>query len=315
MSSTPTRPPTSTSCARSRTRGVCATGCGAAPSWSSSAAATSVSRLQQPRCGWGPTSRCSRRCPASSPASPPRSCPPSTRKSIARPASTCARTHRWSVSASPPARSTPSYARTEPAPGDAVLVGIGIVPNVELAARAGLAVDDGILVGSDCRTSDPAILAIGDCTNYPCTYVDRRVRLESEPSTLAQARCAASLLCRTVRPHTAIPWFWSDQYDLTLQTVGLSSGHDQLVLRGDPAECSFLAFYLRNGKPIAADAISRPREFSQLRKSSFDRRATRRRRARRRERPPRGTGCRGCMIAWFVRARRSAARARSDSCV
>jgi 3-phenylpropionate/trans-cinnamate dioxygenase ferredoxin reductase component len=151
-------------------------------------------------------------------------------------------------------------------PADAVLVGIGIVPNVELAARAGLAVDDGILVGSDCRTSDPAILAIGDCTNHPCTYVDRRVRLESEPSTLAQARCAASLLCRTVRPHTAIPWFWSDQYDLTLQTVGLGSGHDQLVLRGDPAERSFLAFYLRNGKLIAADAISRPREFSQLRK-------------------------------------------------
>lgn len=149
---------------------------------------------------------------------------------------------------------------------DAVLVGIGIVPNVELALQAGLGVDDGILVDSVCRTSDPAILAIGDCTNHPCAYIDRRVRLESEPSTLAQARCAASLLCGIVRPHTAVPWFWSDQYDLKLQTVGLGAGHDQLVLRGDPEESSFLAFYLREGSIIAADAVSRPRDFGQLRK-------------------------------------------------
>jgi 3-phenylpropionate/trans-cinnamate dioxygenase ferredoxin reductase subunit len=151
-------------------------------------------------------------------------------------------------------------------PADVVLVGIGLVPAAELACEAGLAVDDGIVVDANCRTSDPDILAVGDCTNHPCVYLGRRVRLESVPSTLAQARSAASVLCGNPRANEAIPWFWSDQYDVKLQMAGLSAGYDELVVRGDPAERSFMALYLREGRLIAADAINQPREFGQLRK-------------------------------------------------
>jgi 3-phenylpropionate/trans-cinnamate dioxygenase ferredoxin reductase subunit len=83
---------------------------------------------------------------------------------------------------------------------------------------------------------------------------------------MAQARAAASELCGNPRPNVAVPWFWSDQYDLKLQMVGLSAGHDEMVLRGDPAARSFLALYLRDGRLIAADAVCRPREFGQARR-------------------------------------------------
>jgi 3-phenylpropionate/trans-cinnamate dioxygenase ferredoxin reductase subunit len=149
---------------------------------------------------------------------------------------------------------------------DAIVIGVGLTPNVELALDAGLAVEDGIAVDSCCRTSDPDILAVGDCTSHPCAYLGRRVRLESVPSTMAQARAAASELCGNPRPNVAVPWFWSDQYDLKLQMVGLSAVHDEMVLRGDPAARSFLALYLRDGRLIAADAVCRPREFGQARK-------------------------------------------------
>jgi 3-phenylpropionate/trans-cinnamate dioxygenase ferredoxin reductase subunit len=148
---------------------------------------------------------------------------------------------------------------------DAVLIGIGLIPNDELARDAGLDVDDGIVVDSCCVTSDPQILAVGDCTRHPCAYLGRAVRLESVPSTLAQARSAASGLCGIPRANDAVPWFWSDQYDVKLQMAGLSAGHDEVVVRGDPATRSFAALYLRDGRLIAADAINRPREFGHLR--------------------------------------------------
>jgi 3-phenylpropionate/trans-cinnamate dioxygenase ferredoxin reductase component len=145
---------------------------------------------------------------------------------------------------------------------DFVIVGVGIVPNVELAQDAGLPVDNGIVVDELTQTADPDILAAGDCTNHPNAFLERRLRLESVQNAMEQARAAAATLAGKPAPYRAVPWFWSDQYDLKLQMVGLSAGHDQCVLRGDPATGrSFAAFYLREGHLIAADAVSRAAEF------------------------------------------------------
>ena len=149
---------------------------------------------------------------------------------------------------------------------DLIVVGIGIVPNVELAAEAGLAVDNGIVVDECARTSDPDIVAAGDCTSHPNEFLGRRVRLESVQNALEQARAAAATLAGQPQPYRAVPWFWSDQYDLKLQMVGLSAGHDEAVLRGDPAQRSFALFYLQQGRLIAADAVNRAPEFVFARK-------------------------------------------------
>lgn len=144
---------------------------------------------------------------------------------------------------------------------DLVVAGIGIVPNVELAAQAGLAVDNGIVVDECARTADPAIVAAGDCTSHPNAFLGRRVRLESVQNALEQARAAAATLAGRPEPYRAVPWFWSDQYDVKLQMAGLSAGHDALVVRGDPAQRSFAVFYLQGGHLIAADAVNRAPEF------------------------------------------------------
>jgi 3-phenylpropionate/trans-cinnamate dioxygenase ferredoxin reductase subunit len=142
-----------------------------------------------------------------------------------------------------------------------VIVGIGIVPNVELAQRAGLACSNGIIVDELARTADPHIVAAGDCTNHPHPLLERRVRLESVPNAVHQAKVAAATLLGTPTPYSEVPWFWSDQYDLKLQIVGLSTGYDEVVVRGNPAARSFAAFYLREGQLIAVDAVNSPREF------------------------------------------------------
>jgi 3-phenylpropionate/trans-cinnamate dioxygenase ferredoxin reductase subunit len=146
-------------------------------------------------------------------------------------------------------------------PADFVIAGIGLVPNDQLAREAGLQVDNGIWVDEYCRTADEAVLAIGDCANHPCAFLGRRVRLESVPNAIEQARVAADTITGKMVPYAAIPWFWSDQYDLKLQAVGLSEGHDQVVLRGSMEARSFLVFYLRQGVVIAADAVNKPGEF------------------------------------------------------
>jgi 3-phenylpropionate/trans-cinnamate dioxygenase ferredoxin reductase subunit len=146
-------------------------------------------------------------------------------------------------------------------PADAVVAGVGLVPNTEIAQAAGLKVDNGIWVDEFCRTEDPHILAIGDCANHPCPFLGRRVRLESVPNALEQARVAADTIAGKSLPYAAVPWFWSDQYDLKLQAVGLLEGHEQVVLRGSYEARSFLLFYLRQGVPIAADAVNRAGEF------------------------------------------------------
>ena len=147
-------------------------------------------------------------------------------------------------------------------PADLVIVGIGLIANTELAAEAGLVVDNGIVVDEFGQTSDPLIFAAGDCTNHPSEFLGRRVRLESVQNAMEQGRAVARNLMGKAEPYRNVPWFWSDQYDLKLQMVGISTGFEQLVLRGDPAtERSFAAFYLKGGKLIAADAVSKPQEF------------------------------------------------------
>lgn len=148
-------------------------------------------------------------------------------------------------------------------PADFVVVGVGIMPNVELAEAAGLTIDNGIVVDDQCRTNDPDVYAIGDCTSHPNSIYDQHLRLESVHNALEQAKTAASNICGIETHYSQVPWFWSDQYDLKLQIAGLSQGYDQVVLRGDPASRSFACFYLLNGRLIAVDAINSPRDFMQ----------------------------------------------------
>jgi 3-phenylpropionate/trans-cinnamate dioxygenase ferredoxin reductase subunit len=149
---------------------------------------------------------------------------------------------------------------------DVVVVGVGVAPNTELAVSAGLAVDNGIVVDEWARTSAPDIVAAGDCTSHPVPGHQGLARLESVPNALDQARTAAATLCGLDQPCRAPPWFWSDQYDLKLQMVGLSRGYDSLVVRGSMDERSFCAFYLRAGRIIAVDAVNRPGDFMIARK-------------------------------------------------
>jgi 3-phenylpropionate/trans-cinnamate dioxygenase ferredoxin reductase subunit len=144
---------------------------------------------------------------------------------------------------------------------DLVIVGIGMIPNTELADTAQLQVHNGIVVDAFTRTEDPRIFAIGDCCNHENVFLQRRLRLESVPNATEQARvCAASIGGNPV-PYAAVPWFWSDQYDLKLQMVGLSAGYDELIIRGDMEKESFCALYLRDGILISADAVNRPSDF------------------------------------------------------
>ncbi len=146
-------------------------------------------------------------------------------------------------------------------PADFVVVGVGIIPNTELAADAGLNVDDGIVVDDRCQTSDPSIYAVGDCTTHPNSIYDRQLRLESVHNALEQSKTAVSNICGKETHYSQVPWFWSDQYDLKLQIAGLSAGYDDVVIRGNPADRSFACMYLKEGRIIATDAVNSPKEF------------------------------------------------------
>lgn len=146
---------------------------------------------------------------------------------------------------------------------DLVLVGIGIIPNAELARTAGLKAEDGIETDLDARTSDPAIFAIGDCASRPLVHYEyRRSRLESVHNALEQAKLAAAAILGLPRPIEEAPWFWSDQYDIKLQIAGLSAGATQSVVRGDPSQKRFAVFHLdADNRLLAVDAINAPPEF------------------------------------------------------
>ena len=144
---------------------------------------------------------------------------------------------------------------------DLVIVGIGIIPNIELAEAAGLHCDNGIVVDDHCQTSDPDIYAAGDCTNHPNALLNRRLRLESVPNAMDQARTSAANMLGGDKSYAAIPWFWSDQYELKLQMVGFSADGNREVLRGDMASNQFAVFYLNDSTVVAADAVNSPKEF------------------------------------------------------
>ncbi|MBK5123954.1 FAD-dependent oxidoreductase [Burkholderia sp. R-69980] len=144
---------------------------------------------------------------------------------------------------------------------DLIIAGIGLIPNTDVAKQAGLTVDDGIVVDEYARTSDPNIVAAGDCTRHPNRHLGRHVRLESVPNAMEQARVAAATLCGRDKPYHSVPWFWSDQYDLKLQMVGISSGYERLVLRGSLEKRSFAAFYLKDDHILAADFVNRLPDF------------------------------------------------------
>jgi 3-phenylpropionate/trans-cinnamate dioxygenase ferredoxin reductase component len=148
---------------------------------------------------------------------------------------------------------------------DVAFIGIGIVPNDEPAMFAGIEVTPGvgIEVDGDMLTSDPAIYAIGDCARAHNPFAAARTRLESVANAIDQAKIAAAHACGLPRPEPAVPWFWSDQYDLKLQTAGIvSAGHDEEVVRGDPASGRFAVFYLRKGSIAAVDAVNAPDAFN-----------------------------------------------------
>lgn len=142
-----------------------------------------------------------------------------------------------------------------------VLVGIGLLPNVELAQAAGIACDNGILVDELGNTSAAGILAAGDCANHPNAIYGCRFRLESVHNAIEQAKTAAATMAGKHKPYAQVPWFWSDQYDIKLQTAGMNRGYDSVVVRGDPATRSFAVFYLQTNRLLAVDAINRPAEF------------------------------------------------------
>lgn len=149
-------------------------------------------------------------------------------------------------------------------PADLVIVGIGVLPELALAREAGLEVDNGIVVDAYACTSDPHIYAAGDCTWHPSARYGRRLRLESVQNALDQARVAAANLCGKQVLYDALPWFWSDQYSIKLQSAGLLLERETVVLRGDPQhaeESGFCVFHLRGDVMVAADCINRAKEF------------------------------------------------------
>jgi 3-phenylpropionate/trans-cinnamate dioxygenase ferredoxin reductase subunit len=151
-------------------------------------------------------------------------------------------------------------------PADMVIVGVGVVPNVELAEDAGIVCNNGVAINEYCTTSDPDVYAIGDCVSQHSPRYSRRIRLESVDNAFEQAKTAAANLCGRQLAHDKLPWFWSDQYDLKLQIVGLSQGYDRVVLRGDPASCAFSCCYLAGDELLALDAVNHVKDFMSARK-------------------------------------------------
>lgn len=144
---------------------------------------------------------------------------------------------------------------------DMVIIGIGVIPNTELACGAGLDVDNGVLVNEFAQTSHRDIVAAGDCTNHPNPMLKTRLRLESVPNATEQAKAAAASICGIEKQYAELPWFWSDQYDVKLQIAGMNQGYTDAVIRGDSGSSSFSVFYLKDNLILAADCINRPKDF------------------------------------------------------
>jgi 3-phenylpropionate/trans-cinnamate dioxygenase ferredoxin reductase subunit len=142
-------------------------------------------------------------------------------------------------------------------PADLVVVGVGVLPNVELAREAGLPVASGIIVNEQLLTADPNISAIGDCALFESPRFGGSLRLESVQNATDQARCVAARLTGDAKTYDGLPWFWSDQGDDKLQIAGLTTGYDEVVVRGDRAQRSFSAFCYRSGQLVGIESINR----------------------------------------------------------
>jgi 3-phenylpropionate/trans-cinnamate dioxygenase ferredoxin reductase subunit len=151
------------------------------------------------------------------------------------------------------------------------IVGIGIIPNVEPLAAAGAICTNGVHVDEFCRTNLVDVYAIGDCASHHNRFAGgERIRLESVHNANEQAATVVKALSGRPAPYDSVPWFWSDQYDVKLQTAGLSHGYDSTEVRGDPSSRSFSVAYLRNGRMIALDCINSTRDYVQARKQIAD---------------------------------------------
>lgn len=148
-------------------------------------------------------------------------------------------------------------------PADIVIFGIGITPNVEPLATAGLACPNGVTVDEFCQTSDPHILAIGDCANHPNAFSGTTIRLESVQNAIDQGKVAADSLLERPKPYAALPWFWSDQYDIKLQSAGLTLGQHTVAVRGEISTAPFSVLYLRGSRLVAIDCLNSPKDFMQ----------------------------------------------------
>jgi 3-phenylpropionate/trans-cinnamate dioxygenase ferredoxin reductase subunit len=142
-------------------------------------------------------------------------------------------------------------------PADLVVVGVGVLPNVELAAKAGLPVAAGIIVNEQLLTSDPDISAIGDCALFESPRFGASLRLESVQNATDHARCVAARLTGDAKTYDGLPWFWSDQGDDKLQIAGLTTGYDRVVVRGDRGQRSFSAFCYKSGQLVGIESINR----------------------------------------------------------
>jgi 3-phenylpropionate/trans-cinnamate dioxygenase ferredoxin reductase subunit len=157
-------------------------------------------------------------------------------------------------------------------PADLLVVGIGIVPAVEPLLAAGAAGGNGVSVDGQCRTTLPHIFAVGDCALHANRFAEGAdVRIESVQNANDQASVAAKTILGQAAAYDAVPWFWSNQYDLKLQTVGLSTGFDAAVIRGDPGARSFSVVYLKQGRVIALDCVNATKDFVQGRKLVLER--------------------------------------------
>jgi len=145
---------------------------------------------------------------------------------------------------------------------DMIIVGVGIKVNIELARDAGLDINNGVSVDSTTQTNDENIYAIGDCTFHYNTHYDRFVRLESVQNAVDQAKVAAAAICGKNATYDAIPWFWSDQYDVKLQMVGLSTGHNKVCVRKEESEnTKFSIWYFKDNTLLAVDAINNAKAY------------------------------------------------------
>ena len=153
---------------------------------------------------------------------------------------------------------------------DIVVVGIGVLPCQDLAEKAGIETNNGIVVNEFCISSDSNIFSAGDCTLHPSAFYKRDIRLESVHNAIEQGKTVASSIMGEFIPYNQIPWFWSDQYDLKFQIAGLNTDYDEHIVRGQPENNSFSVFYFKDGNMISSDCVNSAPEHMMSRRFIFN---------------------------------------------